>query len=236
MTTNSMDNENPIRSLLKAVFPAVVWDQIRKMRHGLKSTEERFTNIYRKRKKARGMDMVSGAGSSLERAANVIEALPGLLREIDAKTLLDAPCGNFNWMKEVDFSFEKYIGIDIVDELIRLNEEKFSDGSHEFLKRDVIKDILPRADIILSRDCLVWLAFDDGIKVIKNFKRSGAQHLLTTTMTTLKKNENKATGYWRALNLEIPPFNFPKPLKIIPEKSGVFNRCLGLWKLADINL
>ena len=39
--------------------------------------------------------------------------------------MLDIPCGDFYWMKEVDLKDIEYIGADIVDELIKKNNDKF---------------------------------------------------------------------------------------------------------------
>jgi hypothetical protein len=35
--------------------------------------------------------------------------------------MLDAPCGDFNWMKEVDLSAVHYTGGDIVEPLVNSN-------------------------------------------------------------------------------------------------------------------
>jgi hypothetical protein len=45
-----------------------------------------------------GGETVSGPGSTLERTAKLRRELPILLEEIGARTLLDAPCGDFNWI------------------------------------------------------------------------------------------------------------------------------------------
>ena len=38
-------------------------------------------------------------------------------------SVLDIPCGDFNWMQKVDLSNIEYIGADIVEELIKKNIE-----------------------------------------------------------------------------------------------------------------
>lgn len=37
--------------------------------------------------------------------------------------MIDAPCGDFNWMKEISKNTELYIRIDIVDEIIKRNKK-----------------------------------------------------------------------------------------------------------------
>jgi len=46
-------------------------------------------------------ESVSGNGSSLAATANLRQELPPLLAGLNVTSLLDAPCGDFNWMKEV---------------------------------------------------------------------------------------------------------------------------------------
>jgi len=59
------------------------------------SMESTFTPFYTKNLWG-GDESVSGPGSSLKSTAKLRRELPKLLREIGARTLLDAPCGDFN--------------------------------------------------------------------------------------------------------------------------------------------
>lgn len=54
-----------------------------------------------------------GLGARLDAAATVAirHALPGILRDFQITTLLDAPCGDFHWMKEVNISWIQCIGV-----------------------------------------------------------------------------------------------------------------------------
>src|SRR3954453_10803029 len=61
---------------------------------------------------------VSGLGSQLNSTARLRELLPGLLHELNARTLLDIPCGDFRWMSQVELPIERYIGADIVDAVV----------------------------------------------------------------------------------------------------------------------
>lgn len=105
---------------------------------------------------------------------------------------------------------------------------------------DIINDELPKADIIICRDCLVHFPTEGIFKAIGNFKKSGSTYLLTTTFTADRKNNIHAKfGDWNPFNLEGPPFNFPKPITIINENCTEANclytdKSLGLWKLSDL--
>ena len=68
---------------------------------------------------------------------------------------------------------------------------------------DITRDALPRADVILCRDCLVHFSFKDIFAAIDNFKKSQSRYLLATTFIAFSENLDVATGEWRRLNM--PP-------------------------------
>ena len=191
-------------------------------------------------------ESVSGEGSNLTRTAAVRAALPGLLARHGVRSVLDAPCGDFYWMKEVDLRGAggqiDYIGVDIVAEIIARDVELYASPRRRFLLCDLVDGSLPNADLILCRDCLVHLPYHETRKALENFVRSGATWLLTTTFTGDRENHDIAIGDWRAINLERPPYSFPRPMDVINEESdevdeelGAFpDKSLGLWRLADV--
>ena len=169
------------------------------------------------------------------------QELPKLIEKLGIKTMIDAPCGDWYWMKDTLLPVERYIGIDIVDKLVKKNKTLFGNSKIDFQCMDITIADLPSADLIFSRDCLVHLSFADAIKVISNFKRSGAKYLITTTFTERKSNVDLGEGFWRPLNKQLSPFNFPQPLALInegcTEGNNLFSdKSLGLWLLNDINL
>lgn len=202
-----------------------------------RATQDVFTEIS-KDNKWRGIDSVSGRGSDNDQTAIITNALPLLMGEFGIRTILDIPCGDFHWMKNVDLGTVNYIGADIVSDLIATNS-RFESQSVRFVHLDLIKDTLPMADLVFCRDCLVHLSFSDALKALQNICRSDAEFLLTTTFSDRGSNKDIVTGEWRPLNLEKEPFNFPSPLKLIEEGctegSGKFrDKSLGLWKVSTI--
>ena len=180
---------------------------------------------------------MSGAGSSLHSTEAIRQAIPDLLCELGVQSLLDAPCGDWNWMREVDLGSIRYVGVDVVEPLINANISKFSAKTRSFHTLDLIRDLMPRCDLILCRDLLVHLSFRDCFRVLENFNASGAQWLLTTRFVDQKVNKELTKGkIWRPLNLELPPFNLSEPNRYLDEKcveaSGKFrDKHLGLWRL-----
>ncbi|MGL4315440.1 MAG: hypothetical protein ACRCTL_02325, partial [Pseudomonas sp.] len=63
----------------------------------------------------------SGPGSTRERAARFLPELITAVRALGIRTLLDAPCGDFNWTSPLADAVEHYIGVDIVPALIHAN-------------------------------------------------------------------------------------------------------------------
>src|SRR5258705_1028102 len=77
-------------------------------------------------------ESISGEGSTLERTAAIRAELPGLLARHGVRSMLDAPCGDFFWMKELALDVDSYIGADIVPELIARNIECHSSPQRRF--------------------------------------------------------------------------------------------------------
>src|SRR5690606_19650410 len=185
-------------------------------------------------------ETVSGPGSSLRETKTIIQALPLLIEQLQIKTVLDAPCGDFNWMKEIVNRIDSYTGVDIVEELIERNKKKYSSSKIQFYYCDMTKDSLPAADLIMNRDCLVHFSNSDISMALSNMNESGSKYILTSTFPGSITNIDIQTGGWRPLNLEKEPFNLPKPILIINEfsrrrKGGKYSdKSLGLWELDKI--
>lgn len=200
--------------------------------------ESVFAVIHRKRAWGDGTS-VSGGGSDLAETRTVREVLPDLLSDFDIRTMLDAPCGDFHWMSQVDLPLELYIGADIVEPIVAANQHNYGSPARRFICADITRDPLPRADLILCRDCMVHMSNPDIALALRNFKRSGARYLLATTYPQMvARNRSIVTGMWRFLDLERPPFAFPPPLRLVEEQTMEIYRSksLGLWRFEDLPL
>jgi SAM-dependent methyltransferase len=181
----------------------------------------------------------SGPGSTASRGADFSDELVALLRRLDTRVLLDAPCGDFNWAGPVADAVERYLGVDVVPELIARHQQEHTGPGRRFICADLTSDPLPQADVILCRDCLVHFSCPDIEGALRNFQRTGSRYLLTTTFIDRDANVDIATGEWRPLNLEAPPFRFPPPLDMVDEKcthsgGGYRDKRLALWALASL--
>ena len=200
------------------------------------TAEERFRHIY-ETNHWNDAESVSGPGSTLEETEPIRRALPTMLAELGAASLLDLPCGDFHWMQHTDLSGIDYIGGDLVGELIERNQAQYARDRVSFCKIDLVQDKLPQVNAVLCRDCLVHLSFTDAHAALANVARSGARWLLTTSFPRVTRNDDIVTGQWRPLNLMLPPFNLPEPAKRIAEnctETDFADKLLGVWPIADV--
>jgi len=174
----------------------------------------------------------SGPGSTVYESGQLLYHLPALLRNLHVRTILDAPCGDFNWMKEINVDGYQYIGVDIVHDCIIDNQNKYQKQNVIFQEQDIVNGPLPTADIILCRDALVHFPNHMVKETIKNFKQSGSTYLLTTHFTNIDANQDIKLGDWRPINFTLAPFYFKAPLFMIKETLPI--KTMALWKLDEL--
>ena len=242
ISVNSSKKEAILLKVIKSVaktlpFVPAAYEAYWNRRRSRMPTQQIFRDVFQKNT-WQGIDSVSGPGSELGQTKAIIAALPELLREFGVATLLDMPCGDFHWMRLVDLHNIRYIGADIVDELVCHNK-KYESDNVSFVHANLLFDNLPEVDLVLCRDCLVHFSFADIYRSFRNIVESGSKYLLTTTFPEVRTNRDITTGGWRPLNLQIEPLNLPMPLRFLVEGAGETNgqfkdKSLGLWRVRDI--
>ena len=135
-------------------------EQIKGKMNSRSYREEIFTKIYHERWWGAG-ESASGLGSTSEYTTHLRKSLSELIKRINATSILDAPCGDFHWMKDVDVGNCKYIGVDIVRDIISHNRFLYEAPSREFHVADITQDPLPSVDLIICRDCFIHLPLRD---------------------------------------------------------------------------
>lgn len=196
-----------------------------------------FEMIYRRNAWNGGVS-ISGKGSDLQQTAIVAIELPKLLKSLDARSVLDIPCGDFFWMRYVRLDGIDYIGADIVDDLIFKNKS-FENERRSFIKCDLMTSDLPPVDVIFCRDCLVHFSDHHVWQTLRNIACSNAKYLVTTTFNLRDNDKSIETGQWRPLNLQAAPFNLPDPISFIDEHcthdDGQYpDKLLGVWSMDSI--
>jgi hypothetical protein len=207
---------------------------------------ERFTRMYETNLWA-GSESRSGDGSSLSATAGVRAGLPGLLRQLGVRRLLDVPCGDFHWMAHVDLAAAgvmAYVGGDVVEAIVASNNERYGNAARSFARVDLTTGPLPLvagepADAVLCRDCLVHLSFANIERTLRVVRDSGIRYLVATTFLEHSTNVDVTDGDWRMLNLERAPFSLPSPVAVLvegcEEEGGAYaDKALAAWKVSDL--
>ena len=206
--------------------------------------QKKFTNVYNKNL-FNGFESRSGNGSDLTQTKVLRELLPELLESFNVKSILDLPCGDFNWMCNLDLNEIQYTGGDIVESMIHGLSSKYQSSTRKFQVIDIARQVPDKYDAIFCRDLFVHLSDKDIIRALRNIKSSGSTYLFTTTFTRLSANKKlpmlKRGVKWRTINLELPPWNFPKPLHTLNENCTEMNgeymdKSIGVWEVSKIKI
>lgn len=172
-----------------------------------------------------------GAGSTLAATAYLRTVLPDILARHHVRTLLDAPCGDFNWMARADLSGVTYVGADLSAENLATATQRSADQRGvSFIRADLCVDDLPKCDAILSRDFFQHLPNAMALQALANFKRTGARLLLATTFYNATNSDIAEPGGFRPLNLCAAPFSLGEPIETHPDPPGS-ERVIGIWRL-----
>jgi hypothetical protein len=96
----------------------------------LKKSSSVFTDIY-ERNYRDSQKSKSGSGSTLEATVSIREHLPLVITKYSINSMLDAPCGDYIWMKEVQKNCH-YLEGDIVTEVVENNQKMYSTDKKPF--------------------------------------------------------------------------------------------------------
>lgn len=177
-------------------------------------------------------ETLCGAGSTEDYTAGIRKRLPGLLADLGVKVILDAPCGDFNWMAKTDLSKFIYCGVDydidhVIAARIRKSEpEAFSPKAKIVMKLDVVQALLPEADIMICRDFMQHIPTEMIEAVLSNMRSSNIEWFLLTSHINQLNKDIRRPGMFRPINLMKAPFFLPRPKSSIDDGEG---RALGLW-------
>lgn len=171
-----------------------------------------------------------GPGSTFGYTENLRSNLGKFLEKHNITSMIDAPCGDYSWMSVTELpSIQEYIGGDIVEFLIKSNQEKYP--NHIFKQIDLTQDTLPDVDLLFCRDCLLHLSFKDIDSVFKNISRSNIKYvLLSNWYEDAENGRDIQTGEARYINFLESPFNFAQPIDSITDfVDGFPRRHMLLW-------
>ncbi len=180
----------------------------------LTSNKDKFTQIHQNNL-WQSEESVSGVGSEIDYTKNLRAEIPKIVNQFSIKKMVDAPCGDFNWMQHLLSKTPiKYHGFDIVDGLVAENNKNFATDNIEFSVADICNDKLPDCDLLMVRDCLFHLCYDDINRFLSHLAQCDYKYLFTTTHIITSEqnfvNKDIVTGDFRLINLFEKPFIFAK--------------------------
>lgn len=185
-------------------------------------------------------ESVSGRGSTLKATEDLRRSIRIIVDKLEIETIVDAACGDAGWWHEMVFDHRvRYLGVDIVPELVEQNKAWYGEfGSRrqttdQFAVMDITRDPLPPADLIFARDVLVHFSNADVTKALVNVKNSHAKYFMATTFPEHENSGDMKTGEWRPLNLE-QMWGLGKPIEVINEFCGIpgyLDKSMAIWRL-----
>lgn len=199
----------------------------------MKQNQQVFTEIYLNNSWG-SSESKSGPGSRVSANKKLLNLLDEFVVSHDIKTITDCGCGDFNWMRLFDFEkLDSYTGIDIVSPLIDSNNKKYGSNKVSFQCLSVIEDEIPTSDLIICKDVLFHLSYEDALKTIGNIRNSGVKYLISTTFSDFHNIDIKS-GHWRPINLLTEPFLLGEPYQYwdnIEERNDHYSiKSIGVWK------
>ena len=197
-----------------------------------RSRGDRFSAIYADRL-WKNDESASGFGSTDAATTQTRAELAKLIAAHDVGSILDAPCGDFNWMKLLPFAGH-YTGVDIVPELIAANQAAYGSDQRSFAVADLVQGPLPSADLVMCRECLNHLPLAGGSAALRNLSAAGRKLLLVTHYPAVTVNHDQPASFrYRSLNLTLAPFNLRAPDMVIDEAHFEAGKVLAVWDLRN---
>ena len=191
----------------------------------------RFSAIYRDNL-WQNAESASGYGSTLDATRQARAGLEELVGRYGISSILDVPCGDFNWMRELSFSGD-YLGGDIVPELVEANNRTHGNPRRRFDVIDLVADNMPEADLVMCRECLNHLSLAEADAGLCNLAAAANKVLVVTHYPNHPANADQPASFrYRRLNLTVAPFNLRAPDSMIYECDMEPGKVLAVWDLA----
>jgi 2-polyprenyl-3-methyl-5-hydroxy-6-metoxy-1,4-benzoquinol methylase len=166
-------------------------------------------------KRRHNHESLSGPGSHLSNAKEVISLVNNTVKKYNIQSILDLGCGDFNWLKEVDLKNVKYMGWDACPKMIENNNKKYGNNDVKFFTKDIVLEHYPNVDLIICRDVLFHMKKSISKKIINNVKNK-CKYFISTSFKKVNKNSGIGESLdwdFYLINLDIEPFNL-KPYEI----------------------
>jgi SAM-dependent methyltransferase len=245
---------SPLRQLIKRWLPKrfLRWNKRRKwepirQHYGALHVADCFSEIYRTKLwgEAEGGDFFSGGGSEALFAVPYVKQVQRFVAEHQIRIVVDLGCGDFRVGRLLCAQSDlRYVGVDVVPDLIFYNRAHFGGPRVEFRCANLIADELPDGELCLIRQVLQHLTNAEILRALA--KCAKYRFVLVTEELFTKRGwrpnldishgpDNRASDN-SGVFLDLSPFNFKTTtiLEIpIPGDESVIRTVL-VEGLADI--
>ncbi len=175
-------------------------------------------------------DTRSGLASTAKQTRELRRSLPVLLDQFQVRSLLDAGCGDSDLIVSIADGLDLYIGVDLLEEVIRCNIERLAyRPMMTFCVADIARDKLPRCDAVLCREVLEYCTQSEQALILRNIARSGAKFLIAPFSATAG-NSGDPAKVSPSLDLTADPHRLPMPEAVVADSAG---KSLGLWSIGS---
>jgi SAM-dependent methyltransferase len=205
-----------MRRLLRKLVPNPVLDFRTRYIHSNRryrdlTTAQTFSEIYKRRlwgvEPNEAFD--SGEGSGSEFATRYSQMIREFAEEHNVKKIVDLGCGDFRVGRLLaDKHAVKYVGVDVVPELIDYNRQHFGGADIHFECLDITNDDLPDGDLCLIRQVLQHLSNPEIARILSKCEKY--EHIIVT--------EHVYSGPGLRPNLDRP---HGPDIRVV-ERSGVY--------------
>jgi hypothetical protein len=187
------------------------------------NTETLFTDIYTTRAWG-SKESVSGPSSTHTKTVELRNQLPSLFSRLSIQSIFDCGCGDFNWFQHVSLGSIQYIGADIVEPIIKENQQEYTTSTIHFQKMDCLTDPPETADLWIVRDMCGLYSYESIRQLLLRFIESNSNYIAFTTFPTHDTNIDGSTGILRPLNIQKAPFLFPDPIDQVEDGQQWFRK------------
>lgn len=179
-----------------------------------------------------GTESLSGPGSTKEYAKGAGSFIESVIAARGIDTVIDAGCGDHNWIGEYIPAEVMYFGIDASREIIKENIKKHASINKWFTVGDYSSQLPIAVDLIICRHSLQHLSADRVYAALQLFKTYGTWLIATTFDEKADNNLGDCEdGGFYPYNLTSGRFGLSLPSNMIREPNTEYNEYLGLWRI-----
>jgi SAM-dependent methyltransferase len=164
---------------------------------------DRFESIYANDAWGGG----SGSGSQYKNVIEYVNFLSNFMNFNDVKSVVDFGCGDWSFSQYINWSNIEYTGLDVSSFIIERNKKLYEKNNIKFLQFQDVAQIRG-GDLIIIKDVFQHLSNKLISLYLDHFKKMFRYLLVTNDdFPDSSTNSEINLGEWRALRLDLPPFN-----------------------------